>query len=77
MLINSLYIESAVTITFTFIDKVKTKERKKKKKSKKTSNGLEEEEEGEKIQFSDEIEGYDKSMGFHDMNLSRPLLKVL
>ena len=56
-------------------DKVKTKEKKKKKKKKKGFE--EEEEEGEKIKFSDEVESYDKTLGFNDMNLSRPLLKVL
>jgi len=30
----------------------------------------------EKIQFAEEVSGYDKQAGFNDMNLSRPLLKV-
>ncbi|KAK2172115.1 hypothetical protein NP493_991g00051 [Ridgeia piscesae] len=56
-------------------DTVRVKEKKKKKKKKLQDD--EEQEEHEKIQFAEEVSGYDKQAGFNDMNLSRPLLKAL
>ncbi|KAK3603885.1 hypothetical protein CHS0354_042892 [Potamilus streckersoni] len=58
-------------------DTIKVKEKKKKKKKK--SKGLEEEEteEAEKIQFSENIDTYDETLTFQDINVSRPLMKGL
>ena len=48
------------------LDTIKIKEKKRKKK-----NDLD----PEKINYSEEISSVDDQLSFHDMNLSRPLLK--
>ncbi|OWF35195.1 ATP-dependent RNA helicase DDX27 [Mizuhopecten yessoensis] len=57
-------------------DTVRTKEKRKKKQRKKKQDD-ESEEEQEKIEFSECIDTFDDRVSFHDMNISRPLMKGL
>ncbi|XP_052819355.1 probable ATP-dependent RNA helicase DDX27 [Mya arenaria] len=59
-------------------DTLRTKEKKKKKKRKRKGEpDSDEEQVGEKIQFSERIDTYDRNSSFSDMNISRPLMKAL
>ncbi|KAL4234990.1 putative ATP-dependent RNA helicase ddx27 [Mactra antiquata] len=57
-------------------DTVKVKE-KKQKKRKKRKGQESDDEDGAKVEFSEEVDTYDKKVSFQDMNISRPILKSI